>query len=367
MYSQEYAAVALSRVPSIGPKLFRVLVNHFGSPAEVLAASSAELLLVEGIAEKTAAHFTGDRHLREAEAILRFNQSHGVSTLVVNGSRYPPALQSFSTAPAVLYCMGKIEVTPDRTVAIVGTRKISAAGHEQVERLIDPLAAYGALVVSGLAYGVDVAAHRRCLQSGVGTLAVMGSGLQHIYPAPHRAIARRISEQGGGLLTEYPPWQGPEREHFPARNRIVAMLSAMTVVVESNTTGGSMITANMAHAYGRRVGACPGRPGDPHTAGCNALIRSGKAHLIEQAGDIVNLLGWEERQQREAQLQLFTELSTHERALVDFLCAAPQSSVDEMHHHLGHSPTQLAGMLLTLEMQGVITTLPGRRYRVSAS
>ncbi len=367
MYSEEYAAIALSRVPAIGPKLFRALVSHFGSPAAVLAASPRDLSQVEGVAEKTVAHFDGNRHLREAEAILRFNQTNDVSTLAVSGPEYPPVLRAFPTAPAVLYLVGTVELTMDRTVAIVGTRKISAAGHEQVERLIDPLADYGALVISGLAYGVDVAAHRRCLQSGVPTLAVMGSGLQHIYPAAHRTVARRISEQGGGLLTEYPPWQGPEREHFPARNRIVAMLSAMTVVVESNTTGGSMITANMAHTYGRKVGACPGRPGDPHTAGCNALIRSGKAHLVEHAGDIVDLLGWKERQQREAQLRLFTDLNAHERALVDFLCTAPQSSVDDLHHQLGHSPTQLAGMLLALEMQGVITTLPGRRYRLSAS
>ena len=365
MCSEEYAAVALSRVPAIGPKLFRALIAHFGSPAAVLDASPADLMAVEGVAEKTVAHFSGDRHLREADAILRFNRANGVDTLYFDGPTYPPALLAFSAAPAVLYHQGATDLTNHKAVAIVGTRKMSPEGGEQIERLIDPLPAFSALVISGLAYGVDVAAHRRCLHSGVSTLAVMGSGFQHIYPHAHRKVADRISRQGGGLLTEYPPWQSPEREHFPARNRIVAMLAAMTVVVESNISGGSIITANMSHTYGRKVGACPGRAGDPHAAGCNALIKSGKAHLIEHADDIVALLGWEGGPAKEAQLRLFDELSGDDRRLVDCLRAAKDRSIDELHHHLGLPPARLAGSLLLLEMRGVISPLPGHRYRLA--
>ncbi len=365
MCPEEYAAVALSRVPAIGPKLFRALVAHFGSPAAVLRAAPSELSSVGGVAGKTIAHFSGERHLREADAILRFNESNGVSTLIVDGPGYPPALRGFPAAPPVLYHLGAADLTNAKTVAIVGTRKMSTGGGEQVERLVDPLAEYSALVVSGLAYGVDVAAHRRCLQSGVPTLAVMGSGFQHIYPSAHRKVAQRIRQQGGGLLTEYPPWQSPEREHFPARNRIVAMLAAMTVVVESNTSGGSMITANMAHEYGRQVGACPGRAGDSHTSGCNALIKSGKAHMIEHADDVVRLLQWEGRQTAEAQLRLFDGLNSEESKLVDCLRAGKDCSIDELHHHLGLPPAQLAGILLTLEMRGVICPLPGHRYRLA--
>ena len=366
MTSEEYAAVALSRVPAIGPRLYRRLIDRFGSAAAALEARPQELLTIEGLAEKTAAHFSDDRHYREADAVVRFARKHPLQVLHLGAAGYPPALAAFDGAAAVLYHYGQTDWDNPRQLAIVGTRKMSAQGARQVERLLDPLRELGVLIVSGLAYGVDIAAHRRALRIGLPTLAVIGSGFEHVYPQAHRHTARQLAERGGGLLSEYPPWQSPEREHFPARNRIVAMLTAMTVVVESDRRGGSLITANMAQGYGKQVGACPGRPGDTHTAGCNELIKSGRAHLIEEAEDIIRLLNWSGTAVR-PQLQLFERLDAEEREVVDCLTAGGSISIDELHRQLLRPPAALAGTLLVLEMKGILAALPGHRYRLCVS
>ncbi len=363
MTSEEYAAVALSRVPAVGAKLYRKLIHHFGSAAAALEARPQELLTVEGLAEKTVAHFADDRHYREADAVVRFAQWHPLEVLHFGAAGYPSALAAFDGAAAVLYHYGQTNWDNPRQLAIVGTRRMSAQGARQVERLLDPLRELGVLIVSGLAYGVDIAAHRRALRIGLPTLAVIGSGFEHVYPHAHRHTARQLAERGGGLLSEYPPWQKPEREHFPARNRVVAMLTAMTVVVESDRRGGSLITANMAQGYGKQVGACPGRPGDSSTAGCNELIKTGRAHLIEEAEDIIRLLNWNGTAVR-PQLQLFEQLDAEERAVVDCLAAGESISIDELHRQLLRPPAALAGTLLMLEMKGVLAALPGQRYRL---
>lgn len=364
MRPDSFAAVALSRVPSIGAKLFRALIAHFGSAEMALRAGPDELKAVGGIADRTAARFGSGAYEKEAERILSFAGRNEVDILVTGGEAYPPMLNGFADAPPVLYHRGGTDFSRPRSAAIVGTRKMSTLGGQQVERLLDLWANHEVLIVSGLAYGVDAAAHRRALHLGLPTLAVLGSGFEHIYPGAHRDLAQRMCERGGGVLTEYPPWYTPEREHFPARNRIVAMLSQITVVVESDRRGGSMITANMAHEYGRRVGACPGRGGDTRTAGCNALIKAGKAHLIEDGGDVINLMGWKGGKASLKQMNLFQKLSEEERQLVDFLNERDSGSIDELHRTLGIPPAKLAGVLLTLEVQGVIASLPGHRYRL---
>lgn len=367
MSSEEFATVALSRVPAIGPKLFRTLTAHFGSAQEVFGAGVRQLTEVAGIARRTALNFGGDGHFREAEKILDFNRRNDILTLYPGGGRYPVALEKFSSAPPVLYYRGQADLSENRMLAIVGTRTMTTQGREQVERLIDGLMAYGVTIVSGLAYGIDTAAHKQAMRSGLPTVAVMGSGFQHIYPHVNRTTAQRMSERGGGLLTEYPPWQTPEREHFPARNRIVAMLTIMTVVVESGTRGGSIITANMAHDYGRLVGACPGRGGDIAAAGCNLLIKTGRAHLIDGADDIIALLGWQSNRARGAQTKLFESLLPEELIVVETLRTMGDLSIDQLRRELGLPPAKLAGTLLTMEMKGVIASLPGHRYRLATA
>ena len=367
MHDDIFASLTLSRVSGVGPVVHRGLVHHFGSAAAVLRASKRELCQVHGVSHKIADHILAPTARREAERIIEFAATHGIDVLCAGQPGYPANLHGFERAPPVLYHRGGTDLGRQRMLAVVGTRRISKEAGRQIERLLDPLREYDPIIVSGLAYGIDTAAHRRSLSLGLSTLAVMGSGLQYIYPYTNRRLAMDMCRQGGGLLTEYPHWVSPEREHFPARNRIVAMLAEMTLVVESDRSGGSIITANMAHELGRKVGACPGRGGDPATAGCNDLIRRGRAHLVDGAEDIVRLLGWEPDAPARPQLQLFVSLPAGQQRVVDALRkTADPLSVDQLLQQLGVPTAWLAGTLLELEMQGIISALPGQRYRLSA-
>ncbi|MGB3799900.1 MAG: DNA-processing protein DprA [Lewinella sp.] len=368
MDTEEYAAVVLSRVNGIGPFLYRQLVRNFGSASATLDAPVRDLTHLPGVSTEMAGRFHTAAVRREAAAIVEYADRNGIDILCAGQPGYPVGLAGFDRAPAVLYHRGETDLSRRRMLAVVGTRKISRAAGAQIERLLDPLVGFDPLIVSGLAYGVDTAAHRRALTLGLSTLAVLGSGLSHIYPYANRKLAESMCEQGGGLLTEYPPWIKPEREHFPARNRIVAMLGQMTLVIESDISGGSIITANMAHEYQRKVGACPGRGGDRSSAGCNALIKDGKAFLIDSPEDIVRLLNWQPAAQRRKQLQLFHALPPDERDLVNVFDGKGDGlRVDEINAQLGWPPAKLAGCLLGLEMEGVLSALPGQRYRLSAT
>ena len=368
MHREDFAAVALSRTVGVGPVAFRQLLRSFGSATEALRASPRDLSQVNGISRELARRITAAAGRREAERIVAFCERHEVRILTAGRNDYPRALQQFEKAPAVLYYRGTADLHNPKTLAVVGTRRTSGEAGRQIERLLNPLTEYEPLIVSGLAYGVDTAAHRRALTLGLPTLAVLGSGFRYIYPYANRKLAAEMVERDGGLLTEYPPWVTPEREHFPARNRIVAMMAEMTLVVESDVSGGSIITANRAREAGRKVGACPGRGGDRSTAGCNALIREGKAYLIDGPEDIVRLLNWEPAARRRQQLQLFHCLPPEEQRLIECLSTeADGLRVDELSHRLQLPPAQLAGQLLNLEMQGMLTALPGQRYRISAA
>ncbi|OAV42841.1 DNA-processing protein DprA [Lewinella sp. 4G2] len=364
MHSDTHARVALSRVPGIGAKLFRSLIHHFTSADDVLRARPQELCEVEGVAERTAHAFTSERHLKEADAILHHAEKSEVHILCCVDDDYPGRLAKLAGSPPILYHLGQTDLQNKRTAAVVGTREMSSRGSRQIDLLLDPLAEYDPLIVSGLAYGVDIYAHRRCLQIGLPTLGVMGSGFGHVYPAAHARTALKMVEAGGGILTEYPYWMKPNREHFPARNRIVAAQSDVTVVVESATRGGSMITARMAHDMGRKVGACPGRGGDPLTAGCNALIKKGKAHLIEEGQDLIDLMKWKGAV-KGTQRRLFDDLSAAEQQLVSCLRDQEAVDIDTLHHLMSEPPARLAGTLLMLEMKGHIVSLPGHRYRLA--
>ena len=367
MYAEHFAAVALSRVAGIGPTAYRQLLMHFGSAAGALAAEPVELRRVPGISERIARLVRSGDARSEAERIVEYADRNGVQIVRAGDERYPANLAAFDKAPAVLYHYGETDLQRRRVIAVVGTRRISKEGGRQIERILDPLRDYDPLIVSGLAYGIDTAAHRRALTIGLPTLAVLGSGLQHVYPASNRKLAREMSRRGGGLLTEYPHWVQPEREHFPARNRIVAMLADLTLVIESDRSGGSMITANMAHACGRKVGACPGRGGDAATAGCNDLIKRGKAHLIDGCEDIVRILNWEPAAEGRRQLALFASLPPEQQMVAGVLRDRDEPvHVDALQRALDVPPNQLAGLLLTMEMEGTIAALPGRRYRMAA-
>jgi DNA processing protein len=290
---------------------------------------------------------------------LYFIEQHQIQTFFYLEKDYPSRLKHYPDAPLLLYFKGNASLNHLRTVGVIGTREPSFYGKALCEELVEALAPYQAQIISGLAFGVDITAHRAALQSGQETIGVLGNGLQQIYPFHHREIAMRMIDQGG-LLTELPSFKGPDREHFPMRNRIVAALSDAVIVVETATKGGSMITARLANDYNKDVFAFPGRVGDPKSEGCNLLIKSHRAHLIEQVEDLVYTLRWEP--QTPQQTELFVELDEAEKQVVQLVRAKPEISVDELAYEMAHPISQLAPLLLSLEFKGMVRALPGNRY-----
>ncbi|MEM6397238.1 MAG: DNA-processing protein DprA [Bacteroidota bacterium] len=364
-YSSElYYQLALSRVENVGPKTGRYLIKELGLAEEVFHLPLKQLKKLKGVSEKTIRSIKSEKPIREAESILNYAEQTSLRILAFSDDHYPDRLKGFDIAPLILFVKGHIDLQRQRTVAVIGTRQASAEGIRQTKALVEGLQDYEAVIVSGLAYGIDIEAHKQSLKMGVPTVGVLGSGHEHIYPSIHEKIARQMVENGG-LVSTYPFWQKPEREHFPARNRIVAMLSDCAVVVESGERGGSIITANMASELGKPVGACPGRGGHVHTAGCNAMIKAGQAEMIRSVADIAELLRWVPAEQTARQAKLFADLSPEEDQIVTQLKICEELAVDELRRKLNWSSAALAAQLLTMECKGLLEAKPGPAYSLS--
>ncbi len=359
--------IALTLLPQVGAVTARTLVGYCGGAEEVFRAPRRELLRIPGIGPVIVENIrrAGDL-MKQAEAELHFIEKNGISAVFYTDSRYPARLKQFADSPILLYFKGSsIDVLhAPRIVSIVGTRQPTDYGRAVCESLVEALQTYRVVIVSGLAFGIDATAHRKALSANMPNVAVLGHGLGCIYPAEHRQLALRIGENGG-LLTEFPFQAGPEREHFPMRNRIIAALCDALVIVETATSGGSMITANLAAQYGREIFAVPGRLNDPKSAGCNYLIRTQKATLLESAADIAEALNWVHPGPTNAhQPELFLNLSPDEENVVNIIRQHPQIPIDELSAATAYSPGQLAALLLNLEFRGIVRMLPGKRYEV---
>ncbi|MBC7884026.1 MAG: DNA-protecting protein DprA, partial [Saprospiraceae bacterium] len=235
-------------------------------------------------------------------------------------------------------------------------------GKIMCDRIIEGLLSYNVLLVSGLAFGVDAAAHRKCVESGIPTVGILGHGLDIIYPTEHKALSKKMIENGG-LLTEFPSETKPDRENFPMRNRIIASISDVVVVIESKRKGGSIITAEFANEYNKDVFAVPGSVTDELSEGCNKLIKQNKAHLIESAADISYIMRWEEIDAGKViQKQLFVELDEIETIMIGYIRDNKEISIDALTYKMGMTPSDVSSLLLTLEFKGLVKTLPGKKY-----
>ncbi len=259
-----------------------------------------------------------------------------------------------------LYYQGNASLDQQKVIAIVGTRKATGYGRDFCRSLMQDLQAEGCLVLSGLAYGIDLYAHRAALDMGLPTVAVLGHGLDRIYPRAHYAISREMLANGG-LLTENISGTGPERQHFPMRNRIVAGLCDACIVVESAVKGGAIITADLANGYNRDVLALPGRINDPYSAGCNYLVKNHKAAIIENAGDLRKMLGWDsQRSSKVVQRQIFDEITGMEREVVNLIYHASRIGIDDLFIQSHIPMSELSLLLLDLECKGIVRALPGK-------
>ena len=353
--------IALKHIPLVGAVIARNLISYCGSPERVFKTPKRKLLKVPGVGDKVASNIQRKDVLQLAEEELGMIVKRDISMLFFLDESYPSRLKDLPQSPILLYTKGKFDPNASRTMAIVGTRSPTHYGRTACARIVEELRAFHPLIISGLAYGIDICAHREALRHNLPTLAVMGNGFGHIYPGQHRKTANAMLEQGG-LMTEFSYTTMPDRENFPARNRIVAGLADIVVVIESGDSGGSMITAEFANSYNREVAAIPGRFIDDRSVGCNKLIRNHKAHLVESGDDIVNLMGWEEGADRALQTRLFTDLSEPERLILELLTSSIEHGLDDLSRKSNFPASQLATVLLSLELKGVVRAVPGKRY-----
>ncbi|MFM9052421.1 MAG: DNA-processing protein DprA [Bacteroidota bacterium] len=363
-HSEILSYVALSLLPGIGPVSGRQLLQHLGSAEEVFRQKRSRLERIPGIGPERAAAIASKETLLRAEKELTFVKKHEIRILPFSSTDYPRRLRECPDAPLVLYFKGKTNLQPTYMISIVGTRKMSLQGRDFLSCFIERIAPLGVTVVSGLAYGIDIHAHKECLRFGLPTIGVTAHGMSTLYPAAHRQTAEKMMD-AGGLLTEYPSSTLPERDNFPARNRIVAGIADATLVVESALRGGAMITAEFANGYNRDVFAVPGRATDVYSKGCNHLIRTNKAMLIESADDLVVAMNWQPAGKKSnRQLPLFTELNQEERQLVTFMQNGPVH-LDELAAMAAMPVSRTSVLLLDLEFKGIIQPAPGKMFRLA--
>ncbi|MFM8431467.1 MAG: DNA-processing protein DprA [Bacteroidota bacterium] len=356
--------LALSFIPGIGPITGRQLISHLGSAEEVFRQKRHRLERIPGIGPERAAAIVNKHALIRAEKELSFVHKHGIQVLAFSDTDYPRRLRECEDAPLILYFKGTASVNPTAVLSIVGTRKMSAHGKDFLTEFLEHLAPSGVMVVSGLAYGVDIHAHKECLRVGLNTIGVTAHGMRTIYPSSHRNTAEQMLEFGG-LITEYPSDTLPERDNFPARNRIVAGLADATLVVESAIRGGAMITAEFANSYNRDVFAVPGRATDIYSKGCNHLIRANKAMLIESVEDVLIAMNWQYAGKKsKKQLPLFVDLSEDETQLVTFMQNGPVH-LDELAAMAAMPVSRTSVLLLDLEFKGIIQPAPGKMFRLA--
>ena len=331
-----------------------------------------QLLEQYGDAEEAWKHLSEKgmaRALQRAEQELDFIEKHRIATYWCQDAGYPYRLLQCPDRPLLLFGKGNLQLDGGRFVSVVGTRNATDRGKEQARQLVLDLAQKvpNLTVISGLAYGIDIAAHRAAIEAGIPTIIIPGHGLDRIYPALHRSVAIAALEHGG-LLTEYPSGSRPDPWHFIARDRIIAGLADAVVVVESKAQGGALITAQMARDYDRELFACPGRTTDEQSAGCNMLIRKQKAHLLTSADDLIEEMQWETAVSQPIQtemVELFADLSDTQRTLLDKL----HEQEDGMHINAivmetGLDYAQVSAELMMMEMQNIVKSLPGGMVRV---
>jgi DNA processing protein len=357
--------VALTLVPHIGDVHTKTLVNRFGSAEGVFRARKKDLEHTEGIGgvrAKSIREFSG---FPAAEEELLFMEKYAITPLFITHSDYPKRLHQCCDGPALLYYRGNADLNGSRIISIVGTRSHSEYGRHVCEKLIADLQAENVLIVSGLAFGIDTLAHRAALKNNLQTLGVLAHGLDRIYPAQNRTLAKQMAAQGG-LLTEFRSHTNPDKQNFPRRNRIVAGLCDALIVIESGARGGSLITAELANSYNKDVFAIPGRTTDPKSEGCNYLVKSNKASLIDNAEDLLEMMNWKKSASKkpEKQIELFIELSPAEKTITGILREEDNVQIDELYFKSGLSSSTVAGALLSLEMQGLVQCLPGKVYRL---
>ncbi len=365
MHSELLYQLALALVPNIGDVQAKILINHFGDAQAIFNAKRSDLEKIDGIGAIRAKSIKDFNDFTTAEKEIIFIEKFKIQTLFLRDKNYPQRLLNCYDSPTILFYKGLADLNASKIIGVVGTRSNTDYGKLVTEKLVKDLAQLNVSIISGLAFGIDSIAHKAALKNSLPTVGVVGHGLDKIYPSENTVLAKDMIKHQGGILTEFFSGTKPDKHNFPLRNRLVAGLCDATVIVETDIKGGSMITAKLADAYNRDVFAVPGKTTDKKSSGCNHLIRNNKAILLSDAEELIEIMGWKEKQLRtKKQKELFIELSADERQIIDMLREKDAIHIDEINIRSGLSSSAVAAAILNMELQGVVGSMPGKMYKM---
>lgn len=357
------ALLRLQKVPLVGDINAKRLLERCGSAEQIFKERKDVLQKIDGIGLALLTGLYDTIYLEKAQKELEFIQKNDISYSFFKDATYPEHLKHCVDAPILIFKRGKIDLNGQRIISIVGTRQMTGYGNAFIAEFIEAIAPLNPVIVSGFAYGVDIAAQRAAMDHNLQTIGCLAHGLNQIYPKAHNKYVPQV-ERNGGFVTEFWSSSNPDRENFLRRNRIIAGMSDATIVVESAEKGGSLVTADIAHSYNRDVFAVPGRSTDKYSMGCNNLIKQQKAHILTSAGDLVYMLGWKltEKQDTTHQKQLFVELNETEKSIYQYLQLNGKQLLDTVALECNLPIFKTSSSLLNMEMKGVIRPLPGKLF-----
>ena len=356
--------LALQHVTNLGDATAKKLIRHAGSAEAVFKEKKGNLLKIDGVGNFKLQDLQDPSHLKAAETELAFIETNKIKCLYFKNEEYPEKLKHCLDGPILLFQRGKVDLQKKRIISIVGTRNATTHGLAFCEQLIDTLSPLEPVIVSGFAYGIDICAHKVAVKNELQTVGCLAHGLNQIYPKVHQKYVSSI-EGNGGFLTDFWSTDAFDRNNFLKRNRIIAGLSEATIVIESAVKGGSLVTADIANSYNREVFAVPGRPADSQSAGCNMLIKSQQAHVLTCAADLLYILNWHpDEKLKPVQKQMFVELDTDEKLLYAFLKENGKEQLDLIALNCNIPTFKAAGLLLNMELKGVVRPLPGKLFEL---
>ena len=359
------AILRLQRSRAIGDILAKKLIVKVGDVEQIFKEKSTSLLNINGIGSHAITHLFDKKNIELAEQELAYIQKNKIGYTYFLEDEYPKNLLNCIDSPILLFKDGNINLKNDKIISIVGTRNMSSYGRDFCNKLIEDIAAFNPIIVSGFAYGVDICAHKAAVKNKLQTIAVLAHGFEQIYPKVHKKYINEVNENGG-FLTEFWHEEDPLRENFLKRNRIVAGISKATIVIESAEKGGSLVTADIANSYNRDVFALPGRATDIYSKGCNNLIKSNQANLLTSSNDIIKMLNWDlsEKPKKTIQKQLFIELNASEQIIYEYLLKGGKQLLDTIAIDCNIPLFQLSSTLLQMELKGIINPLPGKMFEI---
>ncbi len=359
--------IAMSFLHKIGPINAKNLISYCGNVEQVFKQKKGHLLKVPGIGNKLADFISTGEVFKQTETEIAFIEKYKINVIPYTDKKYPKRLTQCADSPIVLYTKGEVDLNPKKVISIVGTRKCTKYGRDFVNQLVEQLGDIDLQIISGMALGIDAEAHKASIAFNKKTVGVLGHALNNMYPPEHKNLAKNMIENGGALLTEYHSQNKMHPSNFPQRNRIIAGMSDAVIVVESAQKGGAVITANIANSYNRDVFALPGRYKDKASTGCNFLLKTFKAQVIEGAEDLIKQMAWDNQgaKPRKIQRELAFDLNEQESKIIEVLKNSDGLETDLLSVKTNLSGSQLASHLLELELKGIIYSLPGNRYVLS--